>query len=238
VDTTSSYTGTKKVLPAAKPVASFTSPIPKSLATMDISTAALTPPPPPPSKSKGKSGSPPPPPGPPVLTPGAYRNVTVESGKTLQLKSGRYYVSEKFLVDGGTVEVDSSMGPVILYVGQEMTILNSGRVNPYDQARDLQVYFTDEQVTLDPATGLPANDPVTGLPMIKSQLNVTKGTATMVAAGKRLEVTGDEFEMYGAVVGGLIKLTKSKLHYDTSLKDQALGGQATWTLEGVHEFHP
>lgn len=182
---------------------------------------------------------------PATLEPGNYNNLTFEPGanKTLTLTSGRYYFN-KIDMDSGEIKVDTSRGPVVVYVGEEMKVYGGAKINEGGYPRDFQVYMCDELETevagelvdLDgdgvPDTALPAS-------MEKySTLSLDGDSrATMVTAGKGSVVTvSGKSELFGAAIGKLITLTESKLHFDVSLKGSSLGLQGGWLLDGVHDL--
>ncbi len=179
------------------------------------------------------------------LKPGAYNNLTVEPGEKLTLTSGRYFF-DKIDMDSSEILIDDSKGPVVIFVGKEMNVLNSSKVNEDGYPRALQVYFTDEKDDIDPLTGLPPVDPLTGLPVTnldgtprtKSDLNVAGGShVTMVTAGGHTDVVFDSnSELFGAAVAHTVSAKDSKLHYDQSLKGANLGMQSGWVLDGLHDL--
>lgn len=196
----------------------------------------------------------------------AYNKLTVPPGKSITLKSGRYFF-DSIDMDNGEIQIDSSKGPVIVYVGQEMKVANGSTVNKDGYARNLQVYFTDEKPD-ETAPGVPRidNDPTSlnfglpvlnedGTPRTKSDCQiVNKSSVCMVSAGKHTDYlvgsnlasdglggyTGsgmsDSSDFFGAVIGNEVVGVEGRMHYDTSLKGAALGLNAGWVLDGVHDL--
>jgi len=162
-----------------------------------------------------------------TLEPKAYKSIIVKSDQGLRLKAGQYYFSDEFKIDG-YVEIDSSNGDVIIYVGKTMTV--NGKINEGGEPATMQVYFTDEDKPIDPKTGLPV---VKGF----STLNLNSGSvSTMVAEGANLISRLDGARLLGAVSGQAIWMkNSSSIEYDTNLKGRQMAGGSSWKLTGVYE---
>ncbi|MBI3927402.1 MAG: hypothetical protein HY319_17825 [Armatimonadetes bacterium] len=227
-DSSSTVTGQRLDMVRPAPIPAFRAPFAPEAATVSASYGDLEAP------ATDKLGNPL---GPKWLPPGAYKDFTVSSGETVELRSGTYYFRD--LLDiGGTVQVDASGGPVIIYVGKDLVL--KGGLNPDPagmsgsrRAKDVQVYFTDEK-EVDPDFKDP-DDP--DLPDRISTLRVEGGRGSFVAAGAELQSVMENGDIYGAVLGDTLNLKATSVHFDTTLKGVGLAGISNWNLEGLHESY-
>jgi hypothetical protein len=174
----------------------------------------------------------PPPPPTPELTPGPYADVYLSPGARLTLKSGRYYVPGTFELDGATLDVDASSGPVIIYVGKDFIVKNGSKINEWGEARDIQFYMTDEKdVTVDPVTGV-----ALAVPLKSSDVTMNDSEGTFVLAGKKTNIRVDNSTISGAIMSATVSLVDSTIHYDATLKDAPLEGMSNWALDGLHDL--
>ncbi|MBT9588149.1 hypothetical protein IV102_32730 [bacterium] len=157
----------------------------------------------------------------------AYKSISVPKDQTLILTGGQYYISDEFKIDG-SIQIDSSKGDVIVYVGKTMTV--NGEVNFQGDPATMQVYFTSEDKPIDPKTGLPI---VRGF----STLNLNKDSkATMVAEGADLITRIDGARLLGAVSAEAVWMKNgASIEYDTNLKGRQMAGGSVWKLQGVYE---
>lgn len=86
------------------------------------------------------------------LSPGAYHDISVKSGATLQLSTGSYFLTGSFRLEPqGTVELDTSLGPVFLYV-QEGFLYKGGFVDSQGEHHNVFVgYFGTQDVFAESA---------------------------------------------------------------------------------------
>lgn len=176
------------------------------------------------------------------LTPAAYKEIVVPQGQKLVLTPGRYYISDKFQIDGEIEIQDDGRGDVVVYVGQTMEV--NGRVNFSGDPAKMQVYFTDEKKPVDengnpitpvvnPLNPAATEDAIRGYSELKMNSN---SKATMVVQGANLITHLDHARLLGAVAGRAISLTNdSSIEYDTHLKGRQMAGASPWKLEGVYE---
>ncbi len=179
------------------------------------------------------------------LRPGNYNNLTFESGanRSLTLRSGRYYFN-KIDMDSGEIKIDTSQGPVVVYVGEEMKVYGQAKINDGGFPRDLQVYMCDELAVDEPGELVDTDGdgvPDTALPptvVDYSKLEIDDGSkVTMVTAGKGMVASvTKESEVFGAMIGRFITFSESKLHFDVSLQGASLGLQGGWLLDGLHDI--
>ncbi|MCE7871732.1 hypothetical protein DYH09_15315 [bacterium CPR1] len=179
------------------------------------------------------------------LPPGNYNDLTFESGanRSLTLRSGRYYFN-KIDMDSGEIKVDTSQGPVVVYVGEEMKVYGQAKINDGGLPRNLQVYMCDELEVEEPGESIDIDgDGAPDVTLPATTVNYSKleiddaSKATMVTAGKGLVATvSKESELFGAMIGKYITFSESKLHFDVSLQGASLGLQGGWLLDGLHDI--
>jgi hypothetical protein len=157
----------------------------------------------------------------------AYKAIRVPKDQTVKLTGGQYYISDEFKIDG-KIEIDSSKGDVVVYVGKTMIV--NGDVNFQGDPATMQVYFTSEDKPIDPKTGLPVTKGF-------STLNLNPGSrSTMVAEGAALITRIDGARLLGAVSAEAIWMkNKATIEYDINLKGRQMAGGSVWKLQGVYE---
>lgn len=84
-----------------------------------------------------------PPPSPPLppLTPGQYGDVAVNSGGSLTIKSGTYYLRSLKFESNSTVTLDQADGPVILYVETDQLALRGAIKTVTNDPPDLAIIY-------------------------------------------------------------------------------------------------
>ena len=186
------------------------------------------------------------------LEPGGYRSVVVKRWQTLKLTSGVYYFKDGMDITGGTLTV-SGDGPVIVFVGKEANFVNS-KINPDGSTSALQFCFTDgnkDEAELDKITSEIRSAFVgSGLDseQIKNTLSGTdrQGFSSLKMSenssfsgsisGKNLVAQVDGSEIFGSVMGSVIKGHNAKIHQDLALKGSNLMVAGGWLIEDVHQI--
>lgn len=168
------------------------------------------------------------------LDPGAYKSATINSGRTVRLRGGRYYFADSFNIQGEVI-AENPNDEIVIYVGKSMEV--SGRVNFHGNPGNFQVYFTDE----DSANGTllydaDGNPITTGTTTNFSKLLMNTGSqATMVTAGNKLLARLNGARLLGSISGQYVGMNDSTVEYDTRLKGRQVVGGSSWKLKAVYE---
>ena len=153
--------------------------------------------------------------GPFTLTPGAYGNVLVSSGKALHLSTGTYTVNSFELSGGANLIVDS--GPVVIHVAGN----SLGASVP-------AVSFSDGSVSN--TTGVPVNLQVVYSGSHAVNLSAALGAFLVVYAPNAPLTLSGGGDFYGAIIASRIDNSgETSLHYDRSLANfvHSLGSHHT-----------
>ena len=143
--------------------------------------------------------------GPFTLTPGAYGNVMVSSGKALHLSTGTYTVNSFELSGGADLIVDS--GPVVIHVAGNSLGAGAPAVN-----------FSDG--TVSNTTGVPVNLQVVYSGSHTVNVSAAPGPFLVVYAPNAPLTLSGGGNFYGAIVASRIDNSGgTSLHYDRSLVD-------------------
>jgi len=143
--------------------------------------------------------------GPFTLTPGAYGNVLLSSGKTLHLSTGTYTVNSFELSGGADLIVDS--GPVVIHVAGNS--LGAGAP---------AVGFSDGSVSN--TTGVPVNLQIVYSGSHALNVSAASGPFLVVYAPNAPLTLSGGGDFYGAIIASRIDNSGgTSLHYDRSLVD-------------------
>lgn len=200
------------------------------------------------------------PPAPVKLPHGGYTHITVPPGQTLELEAGVYYFRDELAVDSGSI-ITRGDGPVVIFCGKKATFHNAD-VNPDRRTSNLQLCFTDgdkeNSANLNQAM-VAVGDVLGGSgsvspEILKSIISRQLGSDPNDREGfSYLEVTGDSklrggisgsslvanfknSEIFGSVMGNIVRGENTKIHQDLSLKGSNLMVGGGWILEGVHQL--
>lgn len=153
--------------------------------------------------------------GPFTLTPGAYGNVLLSSGKVLHLSTGTYTVNSVELSGGANLIVDS--GPIVIHVAGN----SLGAGVP-------AVSFSDGSVSN--TTGAPVNLQIVYAGSHAVNLSAALGASLVVYAPNAPLTLSGGGDLYGAIIASRIDNSgETSLHYDRSLANfvHSLGGHRT-----------
>lgn len=199
------------------------------------------------------------PPAPVALAPGAYTHVEVPADQTLELTAGVYYFRDEMLVQNGKVTTKGD-GPVVIFCGKKATF-DGAKINPDGGTAKLQLCFTDgdkeNSTNLDEAAaavrdvvaaGGVSPDAVKAMisPQLSSNTSEREGFSFLDIkgesevhggiSGNNLVANFQNSEIFGSVMGNIVKAQNAKIHQDLSLKGSNLMVGGEWILEGVHQI--
>lgn len=153
------------------------------------------------------------------LVPGSSYFDVEMTATTLRMPSGVYYIENDLKLHASSVlEVvpDADDNPVVIYLGDDLEVFDS-TINLDGLPRNVQIYFTSD------------NRDQTLLTQRNSQ-------AWMVCSGHDVVAIMENSHLYGAIQADELTFSNgSQVHYDTSIENQKLDGEAVWSLEGVRE---
>jgi hypothetical protein len=191
------------------------------------------------------------------LAPGGYESVTVDKGATLELTAGVYFFRDDFNINDGKVTTVGD-GPSIIFCGKKATLVDA-KLNPDRATSNLQLCFTDDlqdEEVLDDlvreigdifgGADLPENPkdeispPIPNSPDRErrgfSLLEVSGNTKIHGSiSGRNLVANMQGGEIFGSIMGNIVKGEGSKIHQDLALKGSNLMNAGGWKLEGVHQ---
>lgn len=199
------------------------------------------------------------PPAPVKLPHGGYTHITVPPGQTLELEAGVYYFRDDLSVDSGAI-ITRGDGPVVIFCGKKATFHNAD-VNPDRRTSKLQLCFTDgdkensNNLSLAAAamTDVLSDAGEVSPELLKSVISPPlPGDPTEREGFSYLEVTGNskirggvsgaslvanfkDSELFGSIMGNILRGENTKIHQDLSLKGSSLMVGGGWVLEGVHQ---
>lgn len=200
------------------------------------------------------------PPAPVKLPHGGYTDLHVPPGQTLELEAGVYYFRDELSVQSGSI-ITRGDGPVIIFCGKKASF-NNAEINTDQKTSNLQICFTDgdtkNSTNLAAASAAvqdilqPGSKPLPA-EVLKSILSPQLSKDPNDRNGfSFLEVTGDskvhagisgaslvanfqDSEIFGSVMGNIVRGQDTKIHQDLSLKGSNLMVGGGWILEGVHQ---
>lgn len=151
-----------------------------------------------------------------TVAPGRYTSLSVPSNGSITLQNGEYYFDSIFLGDHATLNLSgaSDTDPCVVYIGNSFEASSYAEINMALEPRKLQLYSTDQA---GGRTRFLYRDYV-------------KISATVAGYGAMITL-GNFDDLFGAYrVFDFAEGADSKLHYDTSLKNEILNGDPEWVL--------
>jgi len=143
------------------------------------------------------------------LAPGVYGGLTVTPQKTCTLGSGIYRFQGNVRI-GGTLRVEPTDGPCVIYVDGSWDSSAGSVVNTSLQSYDLQIYGTSTCTSVSLSGG-------------------TEACFVVYAPGADITMTGTA-DIYGSLIGRTVSLIGTgNLHYDVQLANSGIG-PAFWSV--------
>lgn len=196
-------------------------------------------------------------PAPEGLPPGGYESISVGPNQTLELSPGVYYFRDELEVRGGTVRTVGD-GPVIVFCGKKASFVNAD-INPDRAASHLQLCFTDDlrdedelgrvvtevaDIFSDAGGAIGALQTANAIAPLNSEgerkgfslLEMEGSTVSGSISGEGLVAIGQGGDIFGSIMGNVVKGRNMSVHQDVALKGSNLMAAGGWKLESVHQL--
>ena len=136
------------------------------------------------------------------LKPGSYGDLDLSNSARLVLAPGEYRVENLTLHNSADVDLD---GPVVLYIGKSLSVLNSADLNKRGRPGDLQVYQAEPNRAINVVVANSA----------EAHMAVCGPTANVRIA--------NQGTVYGSVIARQVSMAnQAAVHYDPALKSVKL----------------